>query len=129
MADSASEQAPKGAGRRIDITPATGRVVVRFNGETVADSTRALLLSEEGYPPVTYLPLEDVLDGALSASAHRTHCPFKGDAAYYDLSAGGKTAENAVWTYPDPIGPVAEIEGFVAFYLGKIEGLELSAQP
>ncbi len=114
----------KGTGHSIEIAPSSERIVISFNGETVADSKRALILEETGYPPVAYLPLDDVREGALSPSEHTTHCPFKGDARYWHLSAGGRTAENAVWGYPDPSGAVAEIEDFVAFYVGKVEGLE-----
>ena len=122
--DPGHPETTRGTGHSIEIEPAAERIVISFNGETVADSKRALMLTETGYPPVAYLPLDDVREGVLSPSEHSTHCPFKGDARYYHLSAGGKTAENAVWGYPDPLGAVAEIERFVAFYVGKVEGLE-----
>lgn len=112
------------AGHRIEIEQSPDRLVVSFNGETVADSRRVLLLRETGHEPVAYLPIEDVREGVLQPSDRTTHCPFKGDAAYYHLKAGGKVAEDAVWTYPMPEGDVAEIKDFVAFYVGRIEGLE-----
>lgn len=118
-----AEQASNG--HSIEIEPSPDRVVVTFNDVTVADSRRALMLYETGHQPVAYLPLEDVGAGVLDGSDHRTHCPFKGDAAYYHLTAGGTTAENAVWTYREPKAEVAEIKDHVAFYLGKVPGLEL----
>ncbi|SMF00310.1 Uncharacterized conserved protein, DUF427 family [Tistlia consotensis] len=114
----------KGSGHRIEIEPSPDRVIVTFAGETVADSKRALLLHETGHKPVAYLPIEDVRQGVLQPSDRTTHCPFKGDAAYFHLKAGGRIAEDAVWTYPTPYGSVAEIENRVAFYVGRIDGLE-----
>lgn len=34
---------------------------------------------------------------ALQPSAHRSHCPYKGDASYFSIVVDGKKAENAVW--------------------------------
>src|SRR3546814_14227927 len=44
---------------RIEIAPTEKRVRVQFAGETVADSTRALLLLEQGHTPVSYFPRDD----------------------------------------------------------------------
>jgi len=43
----------------ITITPASGRVVVRFGGEVIADTTHALELREASYPAVLYIPRGD----------------------------------------------------------------------
>jgi hypothetical protein len=43
----------------ITIFPAEGKVRVTVARRTVAESTRALRLEEEGYPPVYYLPRSD----------------------------------------------------------------------
>lgn len=119
-----SRETDERTGHRVEIEPSPDRVVVTFAGETVADSRRALLLHETGHQSVAYLPIEDVRQGVLRPSDRKTHCPFKGDAAYYHLEAGGKVAEDAVWTYPIPLGAVADIENHVAFYVGRIDGLE-----
>jgi len=44
------------------------RVVVRVGAHVVADTTQALTLREAAYPPVQYIPLEDV-DQTLLASS------------------------------------------------------------
>ena len=94
---------------RIDIEPAEGRVVVTFAGRKVADSRRALLMRESGSPPVHYIPEED-LDRSLMRPSERTsHCPFKGDARYRSLAVEGRTAEDAVWHYPEPYDECAAI--------------------
>src|SRR3546814_1435800 len=69
------------------------RSKVVFNGEVVAESTRALVLRETRLPPTYYLPSEDVAMRFLVPSEHRTYCPFKGTASYWSLAVGDKTVE------------------------------------
>ena len=89
--------------RRIDVEPCAARVRVELGGEVVADSARTLLLYEESYPPVHYFPRDDVRMDLLTPTAHATRCPYKGGASYWTVEAGERTAENAVWSYEDPI--------------------------
>lgn len=109
---------------RITIEPHPGRVVVRFAGRTVVDTTRALALRERGHGPVLYLPREDADMGLLVRTDHATRCPFKGAAAYYSIEAGGRRAENAVWTYEEPIPEAAAIAGHLAFYPDRVDAIE-----
>ena len=105
----------------IRIAPNPRRVRVRLGDKTVADTARALTLFEASYPGVHYVPREDADMALLTRTAHKTHCPYKGDAAYYSITANGRTAENAVWTYEQPFPDVAEIAGYLAFYPNKVE--------
>ncbi|HVZ02646.1 MAG TPA: DUF427 domain-containing protein [Dongiaceae bacterium] len=109
----------------ITIQPTLDRVIVRFAGEVIADSTRALTLREAKYAPVQYIPRSDVRMERLARTAHRTHCPYKGDASYFSVQAGGRTGENAVWSYEHPFGAVAEIAGHVAFYPDRVDSIEI----
>ncbi len=79
----------------ITITPHPKRVRVHFNGRTLVDTTKALALHEGGYQPVLYLPRADADMTLLERSAHTSHCPHKGEANYYSLKAGDRTA--ATW--------------------------------
>ena len=106
--------------RRIEITPFAGRITVAYAGKTIADTAAALALAEGDYPTVYYLPETDIDKSVLEASDHRTHCPYKGDASYYHLNHDGLRAENAVWTYLEPIGSVSELRHHVAFYPDKV---------
>jgi uncharacterized protein (DUF427 family) len=108
----------------ITVAPNHNRVCVRFAGRVIADTTRALRLSEASYSPVQYIPRDDVDMTLLTRTAHHTHCPYKGDAAYYSIAADGRTAENAVWTYEQPYPAVAEIAGHVAFYRNRVDAIE-----
>ena len=96
------------------------RVRARFNGETVADSRRVKLLHEAGLLPVYYFPEDDVRMDLLEESDHTTHCPFKGDASYWSVRVGDKVAENAAWSYPEPIDSARPLAGLIAFYWRKM---------
>lgn len=110
--------------RRIDIVPNAKRVRVTFAGKVICDTTRALSLTEGSYPPVQYVPRADVDMNALTRTQHKTHCPFKGDAAYYSIAVGDRVAENAIWTYEQPFPKVAAIAGHLAFYPDRVDAIE-----
>lgn len=104
----------------ITIEPFAGCVSVRFDGVLVAETTKALALTEGEFPVVYYLPAADVRVEHTRPSDHKTHCPFKGDASYRHLVVGDERADNAIWTYLDPIDAVAAIRDHVAFYRDKV---------
>jgi uncharacterized protein (DUF427 family) len=108
----------------ITIAPSGRRVRVTFGGKVIADSTNALVLKEAGYKPVFYIPRADAKMEALTRSDHHTHCPYKGDASYFSISAGGKTAANAVWSYEQPFPAMAAIKDHLAFYANRVDGIE-----
>jgi uncharacterized protein (DUF427 family) len=115
---------PGTADHPIVIESAPARVCVTFAGQVVADSSRALLLREASYPPVAYIPRQDVDMALLVRTDHRSVCPYKGEASYFSIEAGGRIAENAVWSYERPLPDVAEIAGCVAFYPSKVDGID-----
>ena len=102
-------------GYRVVIEPTDDRIRVVFNGETVAESTRTLLMHETRLPSVYYFPLADVRSDFLLRNELRTHCSFKGNASYWSLKAGDRSTENAVWSYEDPYDETSSIGGYVAF--------------
>jgi uncharacterized protein (DUF427 family) len=100
----------------IMIVPAAGRIVVRFAGEVVADTRHALELREASYPAVLYIPRGDAIMTHYVRAVHSTHCPYKGDASYFDLGVGAAKAANAVWSYETPYPAMAAIKDHLAFY-------------
>ncbi len=114
--------------KRITTEPAPHRVRVTLGGVVVADSTRALVLREGTYRPVLYIPREDADMALFTRTEHSTHCPWKGDASYFSLAAGGKAAVNAVWSYETPLAAVGEIAGMLAFYPDRVDGIEEIAE-
>jgi uncharacterized protein (DUF427 family) len=103
----------------IDANPS--RVVVTVGGEVIADTRDALTLREASYPPVQYIPRRDVDMGRLTRSQHTTYCPYKGDASYYSIPAGGDGSLNAVWTYETPFEAMAQIKDYLAFYPDRVD--------
>ncbi|WP_116050369.1 DUF427 domain-containing protein [Amycolatopsis palatopharyngis] len=101
--------------------PFPRRVRAEFGGETVADSTRGMLLHETGLLPQLYFPEEDIRADLLEPTEHTTHCPFKGDASYRTARAGGRVAENAVWSYPQPTAEAPWLAGYAAFYWDSMD--------
>jgi len=87
------------------------RVVVSIAGRVVADTRNALTVREATYPPVQYIPSEDVDFSQLERTDHTTYCPYKGDCSYYSIPAGGNKSVNAVWSYEDTFPAVAQIRG------------------
>jgi uncharacterized protein (DUF427 family) len=106
---------------RITVEPTPRHVQMRLGGEIIADSNRALTLRESGLPPVLYFPMEDVRMDLLQPTTHRTHCPYKGDASYWTVRAGGKVAENAAWAYRDPLPTRVDIKDHIAFYQDRMD--------
>jgi uncharacterized protein (DUF427 family) len=108
----------------ISIQHNRARVVVSVAGRVIADTRNALTLREADYPPVQYIPREDVDLSQLKRTDHTTHCPYKGDCNYYSVPSGGKKSVNAVWTYESPYPAVAQIKEHVAFYPDRVDEIE-----
>jgi uncharacterized protein (DUF427 family) len=105
----------------ITIAEQPGSLLVKFHGIQVAASSRALVLLEANYPPVYYVPWEDIDEQYFARTDHTTYCPYKGDATYYSLQIPGHEGANAVWRYEDPKVSVEQIRGYVAFYPDQVK--------
>jgi len=110
----------------IKTMPAGARVQVTVKGELIADSTEAVRLEEGSYPAVYYFPRKDVKMDRLVRTAHHSHCPHKGDAAYFSIKEG---PQNAVWSYETPLDQVAAIRELVAFYPDKVDAITVKGKP
>jgi uncharacterized protein (DUF427 family) len=108
----------------ITISPVEGKMRVTVAGKIVPESTRALRLEEKGYSPVHYLPRSDVDMSLLVRTERYTHCPYKGDCAYYSIPIGGTKSEDAFWTYETPYAAVAGIKEYLAFYPSRVDSIE-----
>ena len=111
----------------IDIAPTQSRVVVKLAGRVIADTRDALTLREASYPPVQYIPRKDIDMSLFERTAHESYCPYKGEAAYYSVPAGGERAINAAWTYEAPYEAVTEISEHLAFYPDRVDSIEVIA--
>ena len=108
----------------ITIAPSPNRVIVRLGGAVIADTTRALVMRAPGTADQPYIPREDVDMTRLVRTDLVTHCPYKGDAAYWSIRSGPRTVENAVWSYEAPYDEMAPIKGYLAFYPDRVDAIE-----
>jgi uncharacterized protein (DUF427 family) len=108
----------------ITLAPNPRRVVVRIGERRIADSVRALTLREANYPPVHYIPREDVDMARLTRTDHGSYCPYKGEASYFSIAEGGERARDAVWSYEAPHDSVAAIRDHLAFYPDRVDAIE-----
>jgi uncharacterized protein (DUF427 family) len=93
-------------------------VRVKFGGEYIADSRRALLLIQ--YPPAglpTYFfPQADVRMDLLEPAAH------DGVMTYWTVSAGDRAAEKVAWGHLDPPPDLADLRGLITFQWDAMDG-------
>ena len=103
-------------GYHLTLEPCGRRIRGEFGGESIADSNRVLVMHETRLAPVYYFPRDDVRMDLMEKTGHRTHCPFKGNASYWTLKAGGKAARNVVWGYEEPYDEAEGVRDCVAFF-------------
>ena len=84
-----------------------------WNGAVIAQSDDTVVVEGNHYFPPDALRREHV-----EPSDHRTTCPWKGEASYFDVVVDGERNANAAWTYPTPKDAAAEIRDHVAFWKG-----------
>ena len=119
MTDTAASDA-----HRITIETVAKTMRVLFAGEVIAESAGVKVLYEGTIPARFYFPQTDVAMARLNPTPTSTHCPFKGDANYWSVKVGEVEAEDAVWSYLEPIPEMAEIAGLLCFYDAKVDAIE-----
>lgn len=108
---------------RIEIDDERVGLRVSHNGVVLAETTRGLNLREGNYPPIVYVPREDVDLEKLVPSELSTHCPFKGDASYFRAVNPGSedsASEEIAWSYETPFDQMDEIRSHIAFYSDRV---------
>ena len=110
-----------GPAHRLLLTPFPRRVRAELGGVTVLDTLDGALVHESNLLPMLYVPAADVDTGLLEPTDLSTHCPFKGDAAYWSVRVGDRVAENAVWSYLEPIEGAGWLDGRLGFYWDRLD--------
>ncbi|QBR91713.1 DUF427 domain-containing protein [Nocardioides euryhalodurans] len=110
------------------VEPSSETVEVRLGGELVARSTKTYRVLETSHPPTYYLPRSAFAEGVLLPVDGTTHCEWKGEAAYFDLSAGGRRAPRAAWTYPRPAHGFEVIGDHLAVMPGAVDACTVDGE-
>ncbi|MGB8509309.1 MAG: DUF427 domain-containing protein [Pyrinomonadaceae bacterium] len=88
-----------------------------WNGTTLAESDETVVVEGNHY-----FPAESIKREHFEPSETQTHCPWKGEASYYNVVVDGETNKDAAWFYPEPKDAAREIKDRVAFWRGvKVE--------
>mgnify|MGYP001793924370 CR=1 FL=1 len=117
---SAAEPAPgfaKNPDYRIVLERPEREFIATLQGETIARSSRAIILREGDYPPLVYFPPEDVRLDQATMTDKDTYCPYKGLASYWSFG----TEANIAWSYEEPFKEMLDITGYVSFYVNRLD--------
>ena len=106
-----------------------GRAVAIVDGIKIAETDRALILTETHHTPVFYFPRVDVRLDLLEPSVLRTHCPFRGNASYWSLPLNTHTLKNLAWSYEQPFFDARRIKGHIAFYQERLDQFLVDEAP
>lgn len=112
---------PRDPYHRIDTYRTTRSVRVSLDGETIAESSRAVALFESGLPPRFYLPAEDVRTELLEPSETKTRCAYKGVASYWHVRIGDTLHDDLAWTYEEPDDDGRPIRGLICFFNERVD--------
>lgn len=65
-----------------------------------------------------YFPQESIKCEYFKSSNTTTRCPWKGEAAYYNIEVKDEKNPDAAWYYPQASHAAKPIENYVAFWKG-----------
>lgn len=100
---------------RVDVHQSSRPVRISAGDDLIASSARPVMLFETGMRPRAYIPRGDVVAGHLAPSPTTSTCPYKGEATYWHVHAGGETFPDAAWSYELPLAEAMKIAGHVCF--------------
>ncbi|KAL1715396.1 hypothetical protein EV715DRAFT_294200 [Schizophyllum commune] len=86
-----------------------------LNGTVLAESDNTTVVEGNHY-----FPPESIKKDLFKPSNTTTHCPWKGNASYYNVEVNGNTVKDAAWYYPNASEKAKNIENYVAFYKNKV---------
>jgi uncharacterized protein (DUF427 family) len=105
---------------RVEATSA--RIVVRLDGQVIADTTDAVRVLETSHPPVYYLARSAF--ATLTPAAGTSFCEFKGEAHYLNVGS----APRAAWFYPKPTRGYEALVDRIAVYPSAMESCTVDGE-
>jgi len=107
---------PRDPYHRVDVHRSARPVRIELDGDVVAESTRARLVSETSLPTRFYVPREHVR-AELRPTASRTYCPYKGEASWWSVDG----RDDLAWSYERPLPDAVALAGLVAFWNERVD--------
>ena len=109
-------------------------IEVVLGGARIVAAPGAWRVLETFHPPTYYIDPAHIADGALRPVGGGSLCEWKGRARYFDVVAGGRTAQRAAWSYPSPTRRFEAIRDHVAIYAhamdeASVAGVRVIPQP
>jgi uncharacterized protein (DUF427 family) len=101
----------------VRVEPTERRVRGYFAGQLVVDSRRVLTVWEPRRLPQYWFPTGDVRMDLLRPAQSRG----AGGSARWTLEAGGRSVDNAAWSYPDPDEEREALRDHVSFFWRSID--------
>ncbi len=84
-----------------------------WNGTVIAASDDTVVVEGNHY-----FPRDAIKSDNFRASVTTSTCPWKGEAAYFDVVVNGEVNKDAAWHYDAPKAAAENITGRVAFWRG-----------
>jgi len=86
-----------------------------WNDTVIAESDDTVVVEGNHYFPRDSIKPEFFRESDLTSV-----CPWKGDAAYFDVVVGDSVNADAAWHYDAPKDAAKQITGHVAFWKGVV---------
>lgn len=86
-----------------------------WNGVVIAESQDTVVVEGNHY-----FPADSLVDEHFAPSSLESTCPWKGEAAYFDVVVNGEVNSGAAWHYDDPKPRAENIRERVAFWRGVV---------
>jgi uncharacterized protein (DUF427 family) len=97
---------------------------VLWKNVIIAEAPKEALIRIEGN---WYFPPESLDRKYFVDSDYHTHCPWKGEASYYDVVVNGETNEFGAWYYPRPKnGSIERVKKDFTNYVAFWNGIEVA---
>lgn len=104
----------------LNIRPATGVFVIRAGGAIIAESDKALEVTDGQDQTRVYFPPEDIAMALLEDSTSTTRCPIRGQARYFNISTAAGQIVDAAWAYDTPSPEAKALAGYIAFFPDRV---------
>ncbi|KIX02989.1 uncharacterized protein Z518_06539 [Rhinocladiella mackenziei CBS 650.93] len=102
------------------LEPTPRHLMIKWNGQTLADTRESYWVLETMHPPTYYLPRTSISDTFKlnQTPGLASLCEWKGRATYWDLTntSTGETVRNKIWSYEAPTPAFKDIKGYLSFY-------------